>query len=113
MTRKDEAGSKGAARFLARPLIVAVAVAILIAIYISFIAGEPPTAVAPADLDTRPPAAPADIIENPSAADLRPNILDAGEGPPPAASIEELDIPDHIDPSVVEPGPPGAQPEDQ
>jgi hypothetical protein len=101
MTRKDEAGPKSAARFLARPLIVAVAVVIVIAIYISVIRPEPPTAVE--DLDALPTGAgslpdgpvdeqrgglrnetaPDDFIDDSSQGDLRPEILDPTSDPAP------------------------------
>jgi hypothetical protein len=115
MTRKDEAGPKSAARFLARPLIVAVAVVIVIAIYISVIRPEPPTAVE--DLDALPTGAgslpdgpvdeqrgglrnetaPDDFIDDSSQGDLRPEILDPERrtrprdrcrGPRPARTVQ-------------------------
>lgn len=125
MTRNDEAGPKGAATSLSRPLIVALAVIAVIGLYIFvFHGGQSPTDRAPAALDERPATggtsdlveqpggtAPADeVIEGSGATDLRPNILDADEGPPPAATVEDLEVPDRINPGVVDPGPPETQP---
>ncbi len=126
MKRTDEAGSKGAAAFLSRPILLALAVIALIAGYIVFIEGDAPTELPPADLDERPTGAGSfpdgavdenieglgnetdtdDFIDNSGAGDLRPEILDPSEGPPPATSVEELDVPDRINEGVVEPGPP-------
>jgi hypothetical protein len=124
MRRTDEAGARGAAAFLARPLIIAVVVILLIAGYIAFVADrDPPASEMPEDVGTRPtgagtlPDGAADqrigsgttadeIIDNSSQGDLRPEILDPTEGPPPATSVEDLDPPAPVDDDVLEPGPP-------
>jgi hypothetical protein len=125
MTRNDEAGPRGAAAFLSRPVIVALSVIAAIALYIFvFHDGQSPSERAPAALDERPAtggssdlveqpggAAPAgEVIGGSGASDLRPNILDADEGPPPAETVEDLEVPDRINPGVVDPGPPETQP---
>lgn len=125
MKRDNEAGPRGAAAFLARPIILAVAVIVLIGIYMAFLRGTPPTAVPPEDLDQRPTGAgtlpegdvgqqfegpngteTGDFLDSTGATDLRPEILDPTDEPPAATSIEELDVPDRIQEGVVEPGPP-------
>ena len=126
MKRTDEAGPKGAATFFARPIILALVVIALIAGYIYFMEGEAPTELPSQDLDERPTGAGSfpdgavdenieglrnetdteDFIDNSGAGDLRPEILDPYEGPPPATSVEELDVPERINEGVVEPGPP-------
>jgi hypothetical protein len=126
MKRTDEAGPRGAAAFLSRPILLALAVIAVIAVYIAFLGGESPTELPPERLDERPTGAGSlpdgpvdenieglgnetstgDFIDSSGASDLRPEILDAGEGPPPATSVEELDVPDRINEGVVEPGPP-------
>jgi hypothetical protein len=124
MTRKDEAGPRAAATFLARPLIVAVVVVLLIAGYIFFIEGEPPTSVP--GLDARPTGAGSlpdgaaderieglqnettadDFINDSSQGDLRPEILDPNTGPGPVSDVDDLDPPEQVDEEVLEPGPP-------
>ena len=126
MKRTDEAGAKGAAAFFARPIILALAAIAVIAGYIFFIEGEAPTELSPEDLDERPTGAGSfpdgaadenieglgnetdtdDFIDTSGASDLRPEILDPDQGPPPATSVEELDLPERVDESVVEPGRP-------
>jgi hypothetical protein len=126
MTRKDDANPRAAARFLGRPLIIAVVVILLIAGYIFFIEGGPPTAVP--DLDARPTGAgslpdgavdeqreglrnetaPDDFINDSSQGDLRPEILDPESGPGPVTDVEDLDPPEQVNEDVLEPGPPPA-----
>jgi len=126
MNSKDEAGPKGAARFLSRPLIVAVAVVLAVAVYIFFIEQEPPTAVTPEDLEARPTGAGSlpdgaaderieglgnetatdDFIDDSSQGDLRPEILDPNAGPGPVTDVEDLNPPEPVDEDVLEPGPP-------
>jgi hypothetical protein len=131
MIRRDQTGAGGVTSFLAIPFGVAIAVLLAIGVYIFVIRdGDQPTAADSGELDARPmdsatlPEGSAGdtestgnetgsdgIVGDSGATDLRPIILDADDGPPPAATVEELEIPDRIDPSVVEPGPPGAQPQ--
>jgi hypothetical protein len=58
---------------------------------------------------TQQPVEEGDVIDNTSRSDNRPNILDAGEGADPATTVDELDVPDRVNPGVVEPGPPPAE----
>jgi hypothetical protein len=124
MARKNEAGPRAAATFLGRPLIIALAVILVIAGYILFIEGEPPTAVP--DLDPLPTGAGSlpdgaadeqreglrnetatdDFINDSSQGDLRPEILDPDTGPGPVTDVEDLDPPAQVDDDVLEPGPP-------
>jgi hypothetical protein len=124
MSRKDEAGPRAAAAFVGRPLIVAVVVILLIAGYIFFIAGEPPTAVEgddarPTGAGSLPDGAADERIEGPgngtatddfiddsSQGDLRPEILDPDSGPGPVTDVEDLNPPAPFDEEVLEPGPP-------
>jgi hypothetical protein len=126
-TQRDDDGPRGAMRFFAIPLILAVAAVLLIAVYIGFIADrDPPGSQMPEDVGARPAGAGTnpdgvvderlegmsnetsteDLIDGSQASDNRPAILDAGEGPGPATSIEELEVPDRINEGVVDPGPP-------
>jgi len=126
--RKDD-GPRAAAAFLARPFVLAVAVVLVLAAVLYVTGGDRRSDVIPQDTGTRPTGSgtlpggaadaeiegmesgtsPGDIIDNSSRSDNRPNILEAGEGPPPAATVDELDLPEQVDPSVIEPGPPPAQ----
>ena len=129
-THREDDGPRGVMRFFAIPLVLALGVFLLIAVYIGFIADrDPPGSEMPEDVGARPAGAGTnpdgvvderlegmsndtateDLIDNSQASDSRPAILDAGEGPDPATSIEELEVPDRINEGVVEPGPPPAQ----
>jgi hypothetical protein len=126
-TTRREDGPRGAMRFFTIPLILAVAVVLLIAVYIGFLADrDPPGSQMPEDVGARPAGAGTnpdgvvdqrlegmsnetsteDFIDNSQASDNRPAILDAGEGPDPATSVEDLDVPDRVNEGVVDPGPP-------
>jgi hypothetical protein len=126
-TRREDDGPRGAMRFFAIPLVLAVAVILVIAVYIGFIADQdPPGSEMPEDVGARPAGAGTnpdgvvderlegmsnetsteDFIDNSQASDSRPAILDADEGPDPATSIEDLDVPERINEGVVDPGPP-------
>ena len=99
-------------------------VILLIAGYIFFIEGEPPTAVP--NLDALPTGAGSlpdgavdeqregmrnetaaeDFIDDSSQGDLRPEILDPNSGPGPVTDVEDLNPPAPFDEEVLEPGPP-------
>jgi hypothetical protein len=127
---REEDGAKGAARFLARPLILAVIVFILVVAFVLFLRGGRSDMMTPAEVSpgaagigTEPGGVaiqtdgaqqqrtvdPGAVMDNTSRSDNRPNILDAGEGADPAATVDELDVPDRVNPGVTDPGPPPAQ----
>jgi hypothetical protein len=100
-TVREDDGPRGAARFLARPLLLAVIVFLIVAAFAVFLRGGNsermlPAEVEPSGAGTEPnavveqgtgsgsqPVDPGEVIDNSASSDTRPNILDAGEGPPP------------------------------
>ena len=125
MTRQDEAGARGAARSLARPLIIAVVVVLLIGGYVLFIADrDPPGSVMPEDVGARPAGAGSvpdgaaddriegvgnesatdDFIDGSQASDARPSILEVPDGPEPVPGVDKLNVPDRVNDGVTEPG---------
>ncbi|MCU0854346.1 MAG: hypothetical protein MUF63_05415 [Rhodobacteraceae bacterium] len=100
LPREDD-GPRGAARFLARPLLLAVIVFLLVVAFTWFLSGRSdtmlPAEVQPSGAGTEPkgvverdtgstsqPVDAGEVIDNSSRSDNRPNILDAGEGPTPS-----------------------------
>jgi hypothetical protein len=99
---REDDGPRGAARFLARPLLLAVIVFALVAAFTVFLRGGNSDAILPAEVEpsgagTEPqgiveqdtgsstrPVDPNGVIDNSASSDTRPNILDAGEGPTPS-----------------------------
>jgi hypothetical protein len=122
-TEKED-GTQGVAAFLARPFLIAVVVFLLVAGFV-YISGDDGSTEIPEDAGARPSGAGTapqgaadtqpegldggtsaeDIIDNTSRSDNRPNILDAGEGPPPATSGDQTDS-GPADQDASEPGPP-------
>lgn len=93
-------GPRGATRFLARPLLLAVIVFLLVVAFTWFLSGRSdtmlPAEVQPSGAGTEPkgileqdtgstsqPVDAGKVIDNSSRSDNRPNILDAGDGPTP------------------------------
>jgi len=133
MAHRDEAGGRAAGKFMGRIAVVAIVVVALIAVWIFFFADQdPPGSEMPEDVGARPTGAGSlpddavderieglenqtttdDFIDQSGASDTRPAILDPGNGPDPAASVEELDVPERINEGVVEPGQPTVPEED-
>src|SRR6056297_336935 len=133
MAHRDEAGGRAAGKFMGRIAVVAIVVVALIAVWIFFFADQdPPGSEMPEDVGARPTGAGSlpddaiderieglenqtttdDFIDQSGASDTRPAILDPGNGPDPAASVEELDVPERINEGVVEPGEPTVPEED-
>jgi hypothetical protein len=101
-TVREDDGPRGAARFLARPLLLAVIVFLLVVAFTYFLRGGDSDVLLPAEVEpsgagtepqsiveqdtgsTTQPVEAGDVIDNSSRSDNRPNILDAGEGPAPA-----------------------------
>jgi len=127
MAQRDEAGGRAAGTFIGRIAVVAVIVVALIAVWIFFFADQDPAGSdMPEDVGARPPGAGSapdgavderieglgnetstdDFIDQSGASDSRPAILDPSEGPDPATSLEELDVPERINEGVVDPDAP-------
>ena len=97
-TTNEDDGPRGAARFLARPLLLAIVVFFLVVAFTLFLRGQPdtmlPAEVEPTGAGTEPrgiveqdigsseqPVEAGEVIDNSSRSDNRSNMLDAGEAP--------------------------------